>query len=274
MTLQTAAMSPVHAESHVDHNKADQRDIVMDVRSLEIVFPVYSHPGDMSLFYTLAKAGGGRFKRQGNRGAVIVHALRNISFKLREGERLGIIGRNGSGKSTLLRAMGGYIRPFRGSINVRGTVGTLIDLGIGVSGDRSAYENVQFTGKLAGLNKEQMADFQEDVESFADIGAFYHLPFDTYSTGMKLRVIFAMVTHFRRDILVVDEIFGVGDAHFADKAYDRMVDMVGASKSLVLATHSQDLLRSFCTQAIWLEGGLVMAEGAIDDVLNAYIEHT
>ena len=274
MTVQTSVTPSLQPNTFPAQAKPEQRDVVMDVRSLEIVFPVYSNPGDMSLFYTLARAGGGRFKREGSSKAVIVHALRKVSLKLHEGERLGIIGRNGSGKSTLLRAMGGYISPYRGSIDVRGTVGTLIDLGIGINGDRSAHENVRFTGKLAGLDKTGMAAFHEDVEGFADIGAFYHLPFDTYSTGMKLRVIFAMVTHFQRDILVVDEIFGVGDAHFADKAYDRMVDMVGASKSLVLATHSQELLRSFCTRAIWLDGGIVMAEGPVDDVLAAYIEQS
>lgn len=248
------------------------RPVAIEARGLDVIFPVYSNPGDMSLFYSLAKGGGGRFKRQGSSRSITVHALRDLSFKLMEGERLGIIGRNGSGKSTLLRVLGGYIRPFRGTVDVRGTVGTLIDLGVGINGDRSAHENVDFTGRLAGLTKDQLKDFQEDVESFADIGAFFHLPFDTYSTGMKLRVIFAMVTHFRRDILVVDEIFGVGDAHFADKAYDRMVDMVGASKSLVLATHSQDLLRSFCTHAIWLDNGLLMAEGKVEDVLKVYVE--
>ena len=242
----------------------------IEATNLDVIFPVYSNPGDMSLFYTLAKARPGRFQRHSSTKAVMVHALREVSLRISEGERVGIVGRNGSGKSTLLRTIGGYLRPYRGSLTVSGTVGTLIDLGIGINGDRSAFENVQFTGRLIGLNKAELQAFQDDVSSFSDIGAFYQLPFDTYSSGMKLRVMFAMVTHFKRDILAIDEIFGVGDAHFSDRAYKRMVDIVDSSKTLVLATHSEALLRTFCTRCIWMDNGVVAADGPVDDVLKAY----
>jgi ABC-type polysaccharide/polyol phosphate transport system ATPase subunit len=155
-------------------------------------------------------------------------------------------------------------------MEIRGTVGALVDLGIGINGDRSARQNVKFVAKLMALTKEQTAAFDEDVEAFAEIGSFYDLPFDTYSSGMKLRVLFAMVTHFKRDILVIDEVFGVGDAHFADKAHHRMVDLIESAKTIVLASHSQDLLRRFTTHCLWMNNGEIYMAGKTEEILEKY----
>jgi len=244
--------------------------IGINAHGLEVTFPVYASGRDMSLFYSLARSGAQRFMKKSENSGLLVRGLKRISFTVAEGDRLGIIGRNGSGKSTLLRTAAGYLKPAAGRLDVRGTVGTLIDLGIGVNGERSAKENVYFTGRLAGLNKEQIRALDEDVQSFADIGAFYHLPFDTYSSGMKLRVTFAMITHFRRDILIIDEVFGVGDAHFSERAYERMTGLVHKSKTMMLATHSENLLRQFCNKCMWLEDGQIRAMGEPDEVLRAY----
>jgi len=237
---------------------------------LEVTFPVYASGREMSLFYTLARSGAQRFKKERGQGPVLVEGLKRISFSLAQGDRMGIIGRNGSGKSTLLRTAAGYLKPSGGRLEVEGSIGTLIDLGIGVNGERSAKENVYFTGKLAGLSKSEIQAFDDDVQAFADIGAFYHLPFDTYSSGMKLRVMFAMITHFKRDILVVDEVFGVGDTHFAERAYQRMTGFVHESKTMMLATHSESLLKQFCNKCMWLEDGQIRALGEPDEVLRAY----
>lgn len=244
--------------------------IGIEAHALEVTFPVYASGREMSLFYSLARSGAQRFFKEKNQGSIMVQGLKRISFSLAEGDRLGIIGRNGSGKSTLLRTAAGYLKPSGGHLNVNGTIGTLIDLGIGISGDRSAKENVHFTGKLVGLTKAQMQDFDEDVQSFADIGAFYHLPFDTYSSGMKLRILFAMITHFKRDILIVDEVFGVGDTHFAERAYQRMTGFVHRSKTMMLATHSESLLQQFCNKVMWLDDGQIRAYGSPEEVLAAY----
>jgi len=244
--------------------------IGITAHGLEVTFPVYASGREMSLFYSLARSGAQRFMKKRDSSGVLVQGLKRISFSLAGGDRMGIIGRNGSGKSTLLRTAAGYLKPAAGSLDVRGTVGTLIDLGIGVNGERSAKENVHFTGRLAGLTKAQIKAFDEDVQDFADIGAFYHLPFDTYSSGMKLRVMFAMITHFKRDILIIDEVFGVGDTHFSERAYERMTGLVHTSKTMMLATHSETLLRQFCNKCMWLDDGEIRAMGTPDEVLEAY----
>ena len=246
--------------------------IGIQAHNLEVTYPIYASGREMSLFYALARSGAQRFMKSGGQGPVLVQGLKRISFNLAEGDRLGVVGRNGSGKSTLLRTAAGYLKPSGGRLSVDGTVGTLIDLGIGINGERSAKENVHFTGKLVGLNKAQIQDFDEDVQSFADIGAFYHLPFDTYSSGMKLRVLFAMITHFQRDILIVDEIFGVGDAHFSERAYERMTGFVHSSKIMMLASHSEALLRQFSNKCMWLDDGQIRAFGPTEEVLQAYRE--
>lgn len=244
--------------------------IGIHAHGLEVTFPVYASGREMSLFYSLARSGAQRFMKKQGAGPVLVQGLKRISFSLSEGDRMGVIGRNGSGKSTLLRTAAGYLKPSGGRLEVQGSIGTLIDLGIGINGERSAKENVHFTGKLAGLNKAEIQAFDEDVQTFADIGAFYHLPFDTYSSGMKLRILFAMITHFKRDILIVDEVFGVGDTHFAERAYERMTGFVHTSKTMMLATHSEGLLRQFCNKCMWLDNGQIRALGTPDEVLEAY----
>jgi ABC-type polysaccharide/polyol phosphate transport system ATPase subunit len=197
-------------------------------------------------------------------------ALTDVSFALRHGERLGIVGPNGAGKSTVLNLITGLCLPTGGRVTVNGKVAPLLELGSGFHADLTGAENVRLNAALLGLSRKQAAERFPAIVEFADIGDFIHEPLRTYSSGMMMRLAFAVAIHVNADILVLDEVLGVGDQAFFEKCAQRIEDFRNAGKTLICVSHSLNSIESLCHRAIWLDHGRVIQDGPAADVLRAY----
>lgn len=197
-------------------------------------------------------------------------ALRGVSFKVHDGEVLGIIGRNGSGKSTLLKLIAGVYKPSAGRVEVQGTVAALIELGAGFHHDLTGRENIVLNGLLLGLSRKQIAQREEKIIEFADIGEFIDSPVKQYSSGMFMRLAFAIAVEVDPDTLLVDEILSVGDAEFQEKCDQRMEVFHRQQKTIVLVSHDLAVVRKLCTRVLLIDHGVVVADGAPAQVLEAY----
>lgn len=198
-------------------------------------------------------------------------ALRDVSFQVSRGETVGIIGRNGSGKSTLLQIICGTLNPTDGQVRTHGRIAALLELGSGFNPEFTGRENVYMNAALLGLRKEQIDARYEDIVAFADIGDFIHQPTKTYSSGMMVRLAFAVIAHVDADILVVDEALAVGDAFFTQKCMRFLRDFMKTG-TVLFVSHDTASVRSLCTRAIWLEKGRVLREGEPKEVCEAYLE--
>ncbi len=202
---------------------------------------------------------------------LVVEALKNINFSLSTGDRLGFVGSNGAGKTTLLRTMAGIYEPFMGSITIEGAVTALLDPGQGMNPEMTGRENIRLRGLFNGLNEAQITALQENVAGFAELGHFLELPVRTYSSGMVIRLGFALATAIKPQILLMDEWILAGDAAFMDKAKHRLETMVRGAEILVLSSHSADIIMQWCNRVIWMDGGTIKADGTPDEVLSAYL---
>jgi lipopolysaccharide transport system ATP-binding protein len=201
-----------------------------------------------------------------------VVALEDVSFEVPEGETLGVIGANGSGKSTLLKLLAGIVRPTRGSIEVRGRLAALLELGAGFHPEISGRENVEITGLLLGLTRRQIAERFGAIVRFAGVEEFLDAPVKTYSSGMAVRLGFAVAAYSDPDVLLVDEVLAVGDEAFAHRALEKFSDFERAGKTLVFVSHDLSLVAARCRRAIWLEGGRVAADGPAERTIALYRE--
>ena len=198
-------------------------------------------------------------------------ALRDVSFTVRPGESLGVVGRNGSGKSTLLQLICGTLQPTAGELAVSGRVAAMLELGAGFNPDFTGRENVFLTAAVYGLANRQIRARLPAIEAFADIGGYFDRPVSEYSSGMYARLAFAVCAHVDADILVVDEILGVGDAAFQQKCH-RFMQAFRQKGTLVFVSHDASAVLASCEQAIWLDAGQLQAQGAAEDVLARYLE--
>lgn len=198
-------------------------------------------------------------------------ALRDVSFSVAPGCVVGMVGPNGSGKSTLLRLIGGVGRPDEGSIEVNSQIGALLDLGIGFHADLTGRENVFVNGVICGLTRRQVAQRFDSIVAFAELEQFIDSPIRTYSTGMQMRLGFAIAIHAEPDILLIDEILSVGDHSFQRKCFDRIVQFKSAGSTIILVSHDTTLVREFCDEALWLSSGRLMVHGRPDVVVDQYI---
>jgi lipopolysaccharide transport system ATP-binding protein len=198
-------------------------------------------------------------------------ALRNVSFTLAQGESLGIIGRNGSGKSTLLQLITGVLAPTEGSIEVRGRVAALLELGSGFNPEFTGRENVFLNGELLGLTPRQIEQRFDQIAAFADIGTFLDQPVKTYSSGMFVRLAFAVVAHVDADVLVVDEALSVGDVFFAQKCMRLFREFRERGGSLLFVSHDASAVVNLCNRALWLEGGRARGEGDPETLCRRYV---
>jgi ABC-type polysaccharide/polyol phosphate transport system ATPase subunit len=212
------------------------------------------------------RVSGGLIERKGS--TIDVHAIRDLSLKLRPGDRLGIVGKNGAGKTTLLRTIAGIYPPRRGLVSVEGRVATMFNIGLGMNMDATGYENIRLAGIVAGQSNRQIHEMTEQVAQFTGLGDYLELPIRTYSQGMAMRLKFACATAFDADILLFDEWLGAGDAGFQKRAKTRLDAMVKKSPILVLATHNANLMKSVCNQAILLHEGAVRYRGDVDEVIE------
>ena len=236
-----------------------------------IDFPLY-HGNARSLKRTVFRNLSGRVASDA-RHRVVVQALRDISFRLRKGDRLGLVGGNGAGKTTLLRTLAGIYEPHAGSVLVRGSLNALLDPNLGMNLDLTGRENIMLRGLYCGLKRSAIDQLGEDVAAFADLGEFIDLPVRLYSSGMVVRLGFAMATAIRPQVLLMDEWFLAGDATFIEKARVRLEDMVHGADILVLSSHVTDVVLNWCTRVIGLDQGRVRADGAPETVREAYLGH-
>ena len=199
-----------------------------------------------------------------------VQAVKNVSFEVKQGTVMGIVGSNGAGKSTLVRAIAGILPPTSGKIEVRGKVSTLLALGVGFNGAMSGQENVLLGGLAAGYTRAEIAEKYEEIAEFAELGDFMEMPMKTYSSGMFSRLAFAVAVHMEPDILLVDEALSAGDAKFKEKAAAKMASLVAEARTMFLVSHALATVKDMCNDAIWMNKGELMLRGAPDDIVREY----
>jgi lipopolysaccharide transport system ATP-binding protein len=197
-------------------------------------------------------------------------ALRDVSFEIDPGEVVGIVGANGVGKSTILKLMSRIIEPTSGQIRVEGQIGALLELGAGFHPDLTGRENIYLNGSILGFNRAYMDRIFDDIVDFSEMERFIDVPVKHYSSGMYMRLAFSIAIHAEPDILLVDEVLAVGDQSFQYRCLDRISEMKRQGVTIVLVTHSMDMVRDMCSRAIWLDEGLIQAEGAVEQVLEQY----
>ena len=241
----------------------------LNIDNVSISFPLY-HGESRSLKKTMFAAASGRLG-QDRKHRLVVEALRNITFSLRTGDRLGFVGSNGAGKTTLLRTMAGIYEPISGRIAIHGSVTALLDASQGMNGELTGRENIRLRGLYNGLSDAAINALQVDVAEFAELGQFLELPVRTYSAGMVVRLGFALATAIKPQILLMDEWIMAGDASFMDKARQRLETMVSGAEVLVLSSHSADIIMRWCNRVIWMDGGEIKQDGTPDEVLQAYL---
>jgi teichoic acid transport system ATP-binding protein len=197
-------------------------------------------------------------------------ALKDVSFQIHKGETIGIIGRNGSGKSTLLKIITGVLTPSSGILEVHGRVSALLELGIGFNPDMTGLENIYFSGTVMGLDRAVIENSIDDIVAFADIGEFIHQPVKTYSSGMYVRLAFAVAINVDPDILIVDEALSVGDISFQSKCYQRFNKFKEAGKTIIFVTHALDLVVRYCDRGIVLDGGKMIVDTNPKTAVDVY----
>jgi lipopolysaccharide transport system ATP-binding protein len=241
----------------------------IDVSGVSVFFPLY-HGTNRSLKKTVFAAASGRLG-QDSHNRVVVQALRDISFTLNSGDRLGLVGSNGAGKTTLLRTLAGIYEPVMGRLRVQGSLNALLDPNLGMNPDLTGRENIRLRGQYNGFAAAALRRLEGDVAEFAELGDFLDLPVRIYSSGMVVRLAFALATAIRPQILLMDEWFLAGDANFIEKARVRLEDMVRGAEILVLSTHAEAAVRDWCTRAIWMEQGQIKEDGPAIEVLESYL---
>ena len=196
--------------------------------------------------------------------------LDGVTLDLPDGTRLGLLGRNGAGKSTLLRVMGGVFEPTSGSVECSGRAVSLFDLHFGMDEEASGHANLQIAGALLGISSDQIENLRTEIVEFSELGDALSRPLKTYSSGMRVRLAFALITSIEADNLLVDEIIGVGDSAFLDKARRRIQKQIETSSVFVLASHSDAMLRDFCTTGLVMETGKAVFHGPIEEAIAYY----
>ena len=243
---------------------------LIDVAGVRVDFPLY-HGTARSLKRTVfSTVSGGRMGND-SKQRVVVQALRDITFRLTSGDRLGLIGSNGAGKTTLLRTLAGIYEPALGRVRIQGSLNALLDPNLGMNPELTGRENIMLRGLYAGMSKPAIARLEADVHAFADLGDFVDLPVRIYSSGMVVRLGFALATAIKPQVLLMDEWFLAGDANFMDKARTRLEDMVRGAEILVLSTHMPGVVLDWCTRVIWMDQGRIIDDGAPTEVLERYL---
>lgn len=244
-----------------------QAPLAISVRGLCKCYQIYEQPEDrlkQALLPRLQRLAG----REGSRYYREFWALRDVSFDVRRGETLGVIGKNGSGKSTLLQIICGTLTPTAGEVRVTGRVAALLELGSGFNPEFTGRENIHMSGAVLGLTREQVDARFDDIVAFADIGPFLDAQVRFYSSGMFLRLAFAVAVHTEPDVFLVDEILAVGDEPFRRKCLERIRLLSAQGRTLVIISHDVDLVAGLCSRGIVLSGGRLVHDGAIDEAVT------
>ena len=203
-----------------------------------------------------------------------VHALKDVSFTVNEGEVVGIVGKNGSGKSTLLKAIGGIFSPDSGKVNTYGNTVALLAIGAGFKTDLSGRENIMLNGLLLGFSQKEIMEKFQAIVDFSELGDFIEMPVSTYSSGMRSKLAFSIAVNLETQILLVDEILSVGDAKFRAKSHRKMRSLItDENRTVMIVSHSEGTLRTLCDRVLWLDQGMVRMYDETNKVLDAYAEY-
>ncbi len=240
--------------------------IVLSNASVE--FPIYNARG-RSLRADIFRRVGGNVASDSH-DIVKISALKNINLSLNAGDRLAIVGHNGAGKSTLLRVLSGAYEPSSGFASIAGKVQSLLDITMGMDAELTGAENIVLRGAFVGMSIKESRQATAEIAEFSELGEYLDLPMRTYSSGMVLRLAFAISTLRFPDILLLDEMISVGDAAFAVKAKQRIETMMNSASILVFASHSPEALLQYCNRGILMQAGQIAAEGSVQEVLDAY----
>jgi len=243
-------------------------NVAIQVRDVHKVYRRYSR---RKQFATLKSALLSGSVLKDLRPDAVFEALKGVSFDVAKGKTFGIVGRNGSGKSTMLKLIAGIGKPTTGSVRVQGRVSALIELGAGFHPEISGRENVYINGLMLGLSRREIADRFDEIVRFAELDEFIDAPVKTYSSGMYMRLGFAVAINVDPDVLLVDEVLAVGDEAFTHKCLDKFAEFRRRGRTILLVTHSLDLVTRFCDHALWLDSGVVKADGDPKRVVDAYL---
>jgi len=245
------------------------RDVRVILEAVAVSFPVYQAGARSLKKRALFHGSGGRIGRDADQ-RLVVEALRDVSLSLQAGDRLALIGPNGAGKTTLLRVIAGIYEPVHGAVATRGRVSPMFDVNLGIDPELSGFDNIRTRALLLGLPPKAVERYLPEIAEFTELGDYLDMPVRTYSSGMILRLGFAVATCFEPEIVLMDEWILAGDAHFLGKAERRIAGFVERASVLVLSSHNLDLCKQWCTKALWLEQGRVRALGPAAEVIEEY----
>jgi ABC-2 type transport system ATP-binding protein/lipopolysaccharide transport system ATP-binding protein len=210
----------------------------------------------------------GGLVKSSSSGQTVVRALSNLNLELNSGDKLAVIGHNGAGKSTLLKLLSGIYEPTEGSCSIIGQTSSLLDMTMGMDFELTGKENIILRSVLLGKTFSEAKELIDDIVEFSQLGDYIDLPMRTYSSGMVLRLAFGISTAVHPEIILLDEVIGVGDANFAERSKNRLTNMLSNASIMVLASHNNDILREYCNKAIQLEGGKIIRSGTVEELLN------
>lgn len=243
---------------------------MIELKSVNLRYPLMGHFSHSLQSLVYNKVGG---LLRGSNGELVnyVHALRDINLSIPDGRRLGIVGHNGAGKTTLLRVLSGVYPPTSGEIFSKGKISALTDFTLGMDPNATGLKNIEFRLVFMGFSFNQAKKATDDIVEFSELGDFINLPVRTYSTGMFLRLAFAISTHFTPDILILDEVIGAGDEGFRAKARGRLDRLISESRIVVLSSHDLGAVKTYCDSAILMEHGQIIESGEPGAVVDAYV---
>ncbi len=237
---------------------------MIEVKNLTKIYKIYDKPGDRIKEALFPKKYKDKIKE--------FYALANINFSVEKGETVGIIGKNGSGKSTLLKILTGVINQTSGEKVMDGSVSALLELGAGFNPEYTGIENIYLNGTIMGMKREEVEEKIDEIAEFAEIGEFINRPVKNYSSGMFVRLAFAVAINTDPDILIVDEALAVGDYRFQAKCYNKFEELKEKGKTILFVSHDVDAVRRFCSRALWLDNGKVIMDGDVNEVTSKYME--
>lgn len=241
----------------------------LSLNQATIEFPIL-HEGHRSLKKAIVnRTTGGTILKEAD-SPTVIRALTDVTLEFQPGDRVGLVGPNGAGKTTLLRVLAGIYEPESGTVAIEGKIATLLDISAGMSPNLTGWENIELRGLYMGLTKGEVAMLADEVENFSELGDFLNMPVRTYSSGMHLRLAFAIATSVRADILLMDEWVLAGDSAFTEKASKRLENMVTEASIMVLASHNDHIITQWCNKAIFMQKGKVERIGDVESVLSHY----
>ncbi|MGY3041534.1 ABC-type polysaccharide/polyol phosphate transport system ATPase subunit [Rhodanobacter sp. TND4EL1] len=241
----------------------------IELKGVTLDLPIYEVQG-RSLKRQVMQLGRRNAIAEGSDGVVIVRALSDVSVRFDSGQRIGLIGHNGAGKSTILRVMAGIYAPTVGEVAREGKVVPLLDISLGMDDNSTGLQNIRLRGLLLGMTDREIKAKQREIADFCELGDYLDLPIRTYSSGMRVRLAFAISTAVDAEILLLDEVMGVGDASFMHKAQARLADLHRRAEIVVLAMHSNAEIRRTCDRVLWMDNGCVRMFGPTEEVVSAY----